>query len=122
MDLMKNLPKLQLLILALTAIGITAFLTIAVNSASMSKIPQTKENTVVNQAKFLYQQRKQEGENFSSGPCLSNALLPGWVLDIVHNPREKIDDLPQNQCPAYLEGGAEHFVELDPEGNLIRVK
>lgn len=60
--------------------------------------------------------------DLSSGPCLTNDLIPGWVVDIVHNPRELMDDLPQNQCQAYLEGRAKHFVELDMEGNLIRIK
>ena len=48
--------------------------------------------------------------------------MPGWVVDIAHSPRLSIDDLPENQCPAYLQGSAQHFVELDPKGNLIRAK
>lgn len=60
--------------------------------------------------------------DFSNGPCLTNDLIPNWVADIVHNPREVVDNLPENQCPAYLEGRAKHFVELDPNGNIIRVK
>lgn len=93
-----------------------------INSGSTPPVPKSEEETAINQAKYLYDQRKKAGEDFSSGPCLSNALLPGWVLDLVHSPREKIDDSPENQCPAYLEGGAVHFVELDLEGNLIRAK
>jgi hypothetical protein len=31
-----------------------------------------------------------------------------------------VDDEPENQCEAYREGEAGHFVELDPEGNFIR--
>ena len=62
---------------------------------------------------------------YSSGRwqfCLSNFLISGWVLDIAHNPREAIDDLPQNQCSAYLSGQAKHFVELDLNGDLIRFR
>ena len=76
----------------------------------------------INQAKHLYRQQKEQGKNFSNGPCLSDALLPNWVVDIAHNPRIPIDDFPQNQCPGFLEGRAQHFVELDPNGNLIRAK
>lgn len=76
----------------------------------------------VNQAEVVYQQSKSLGTDFSSGPCLSNALLPDWVLDIAHNPRLPIDDLPANQCSALKEGKAHHFVELDPDGKLIKVK
>ena len=76
----------------------------------------------VNQAKHVYSQNKKLGVDFSSGPCLTNALMPGWVADIAHNPRIAIDNLPENQCQVYLEGRAAHFVELDLEGNLIRAK
>ena len=85
--------------------------------------PQKKQSdTAVNQAKNLYEARKKEKMDFSNGPCLSDALMSGWVADIAHNPRTQIDDLPQNQCPAYREGKAKHFVELDTNGELIRVK
>ncbi len=60
--------------------------------------------------------------NLANGPCLSNDLRPGWVVDIVHNPRGDLDNLPENQCQAYLEGRARHFVELDQSGNVVRVK
>lgn len=76
----------------------------------------------VNQAEVVYQQAKSLGTDFSAGPCLSNALLPDWVLDIAHNPRLAIDDLSANQCSALKEGKANHFVELDPNGKLIKVK
>lgn len=76
---------------------------------------------VVSSSLNLYKKRAVEGTDFSSGPCLTNDLMPGWVVDVVHSPREKIDDLPQNQCQAYLEGRATHFVELDPSGNLVRI-
>ena len=76
----------------------------------------------VNQAQYIFKLKQERGENFQNGPCLSNDLSPGWVADIVHDPRSLIDDLAENQCSAYLEGRAKHFVELSPEGNLIRVK
>ncbi len=76
----------------------------------------------VNQAQLVYRQSAKRGDNLSSGPCLTNALLPGWVVDIAHSPRTPEDDLPANQCRAYLEGTAKHFVELDIDGNVIRVR
>lgn len=79
-------------------------------------------DTAVNQAKHFFAIRKSTGEDLSSGPCLSNALLNGWVADIVHSPRQAIDDLPQNQCSAILEGKAAHFIELDVNGNIVKVK
>jgi hypothetical protein len=81
----------------------------------------TQVDTAVNQAQLVFQRKKALGVDFSEGPCLTNDLMVGWVVDIVHNPRQPIDNLPQNQCPAYLEGRAKHFIELDTNGNLIRV-
>ena len=56
----------------------------------------------------------------SSGPCLSNGTE--WVVDVVHNPRQAVDDLPANQCPSYLSGLSKHFIELDLSGNLVRAQ
>lgn len=76
----------------------------------------------VAQALALYSAKKKGGIDFSDGPCLTNDLLPNWVVDLVHRPRQPIDDLAENQCQAYLEGRAKHFVELDLEGSLVRIK
>jgi len=78
-------------------------------------------DTAVNQAQQYYRQKKALGEDFSTGPCLTNDLMANWVVDIVHVPRTAEDNLPENQCQAYLEGRAKHFVELDTNGNLVRV-
>ncbi len=76
----------------------------------------------ITQAQALYRQKKMEGEDFSSGPCLTNDLMVNWVADTVHVPRTSEDNLPQNQCQAYLEGRAKHFVELNLlDGTLVRV-
>lgn len=116
------MPKLTLLILALSVVILTAIATVFYNNVILKPAPKSEIDGAVNQAKLLYRQKKDNKEDLTSGPCLSNALKPNWVADLAHNPRTSIDDLPQNQCPAYLEGRAEHFVELDLEGNLIRVK
>lgn len=79
-------------------------------------------DSAVSASLSLYKKRALEGMDMSSGPCLSNDLMPGWVTDIVHSPREQVDDLPQNQCQAYIEGRANHFVELDTSGNLVRAR
>lgn len=116
------MPKLFLLTLTLSIILVVAILTI-LTSTKVSNEPKKEEiDTAVNQAQFIFRQRKITGEDFSKGSCLSNALMPGWVLDLAHNPRLSIDDLPENQCPAFLEGRVKHFVELDLNGNLIRAE
>lgn len=116
------MPKLALFLLALTITLLTGFFTLLINSSTPKSVARNELETAINQAGYLYSLRKQQGEDFKDGPCLSNALLPNWVLDIAHNPRKDIDDLPQNQCAAYLEGSAKHFVELDLMGNLIRAE
>lgn len=116
------MPKKLLLVTILTVILLTAFLTLFLNRDTEETISRSEIDTVTNQAKFLYQQRKERGEDFSSGPCLSNSVMQNWVADLVHNPRISADDLPQNMCPAFLEGRARHFVELDLEGDFVRAK
>jgi len=61
-----------------------------------------------------------EGTNLSAGPCLDAAMPDGWVCDVVHEPREAVDNLPENQCEAYRNGTAGHFVEVDAVCKIIR--
>lgn len=116
------MPKDYLFLLILTIILLSASLTLWSNTSLTKGPPKAEVETAVNQAKYLFQQRKEKGEDLESGPCLSNALMPNWALDIVHNPRTAEDDLAQNQCPSTVEGRAAHFVELDIKGNLVRIK
>ena len=62
-------------------------------------------------------------EDLSSGPCLSDNTewnVPDWVCDVAHSPRTATDDLQENQCQAYINGEAHHFVEVDENCNLIK--
>ncbi|MDI6798392.1 MAG: hypothetical protein QMD12_00100 [Candidatus Aenigmarchaeota archaeon] len=60
--------------------------------------------------------------DWQRGPCLLNPIpeYPDWVCDVAHSPREAIDNQPENQCSAYREGIANHFVEVDLGCKLIR--
>ena len=60
------------------------------------------------------------GTDLSAGPCLDAAMPDGWVCDVVHDPREAVDNLPENQCAAYRNGTAQHFVEVVTDCKLIR--
>lgn len=62
-----------------------------------------------------------EGTDLSSGPCLG-VIGPDWVADVAHDPRQPEDDEPTNQCPEFRSGAATHFVELTPDGTVIRVR
>jgi hypothetical protein len=121
-DTIMLMPKNLILVLVLAIILITAYLTLLINSDLPKSLSKNEIDTAINQANHLYRQEKAKGRDFSSGPCLSDALLPNWVVDIAHSPRQSIDDLDQNQCPSFKQGRSLHFVELDPNGNLIRAK
>ena len=64
------------------------------------------------------------GDDLDVGPCIAEELpdLADWVVDIAHDPREDADDDPDNQCQRYRDGDASHFVELTPDGELIRAE
>lgn len=63
-----------------------------------------------------------KGQNLSAGPCLLDPILiyKNWVCDVAHEPREPVDDLRENQCNAWHNGTANHFVEVTPECKFIR--
>jgi hypothetical protein len=68
-----------------------------------------------------YEQAVEQGVDMRNGPCLG-VIIENWVADVAHDPRTDLDDDPANQCEAYRSGDADHFVELDPDGNVIRVQ
>jgi hypothetical protein len=78
----------------------------------------------ITQAQEAYDRARTSGVNLADGPCIAESLtdLPDWVVDIAHDPREDVDDDPANQCRRYQEGEASHFVELTPEGELIKAE
>ena len=82
-------------------------------SGAIDKIFESDEEEAIAKAKEQYEILKSQGLEMSNGPCLSNEIIPDWVADVAHDPREDIDDLPENQCPAYGIN-ASHFVEVDP--------
>ena len=81
-----------------------------------------RRREAIKRAMDLYRQKVAQGADLSRGPCLAEEVVPDWCVDIAHNPRQPVDDLPENQCASFREGRVHHFVELDPEGNLIRAR
>jgi len=88
-------------------------------SITPAKVKQQQD--LIAKAQNLFQDAKVAGIDFLNGPCLGS-LDSDYVVDIVHNPRQNIDNLPENQCSAYREGKAHHFIELDSEGNIIKIE
>lgn len=81
---------------------------------------ESEEEMAIIQCQHLFQLKQAEGADLSQGPCLSNQVIPNWVCDVAHNPREARDNDPANQCSAFREGQAKHFVELDLKGEVIK--
>ena len=81
------------------------------------------EQKAIAAAKFIFDGRAAR-QNMSSGPCIAETIpgVPDWAADVAHDPRQPIDDRPQNQCASFREGRTHHFVELDPQGNLIHAE
>jgi hypothetical protein len=82
---------------------------------------EAEKERAVTAARAAYADAKARGIDFADGPCLG-VIMENWVADVAHDPRQAVDDEPENQCEAYRSGDADHFVELDPAGNVIRVE
>lgn len=87
-------------------------------SSQETKAPEI-DAEILKTALNLYIEKRAAGVDLKDGPCLGK-IADDWVLDIAHRPRTTVDDKPENQCVDFREGRAHHFIELDPDGQLIR--
>lgn len=76
---------------------------------------------ILAKARLKFNQAVAEKKDLSTGPCLGE-ISSDWVLDVAHLPRVAIDNLPQNQCADFLSGKVHHFVEMSPQGEVIKVE
>ncbi len=76
------------------------------------------QQSAIDAAIQIYNSKKIVGMNFSS-QCLGT--IEDYAVDIVHVPRTAEDDLPENQCDDFKTGRVTHFIELDKNGNVVRV-
>ena len=83
----------------------------------------TEQDRAVFRCMFLCKAADNQGLVLDDGPCLSSGDdtwdIEDWVCDVAHNPREPVDDLPENQCPEYMDT-ANHFVEVNPNCIFLR--
>jgi hypothetical protein len=96
---------------------------VAAGCGGGSDASQTDKDKAIAAARFLYAGQAKRPD-LDRGPCLSESLpgLSDWVVDIAHAPRQAVDDRPDNQCQSYRDGQTHHFVELTPDGRLIRAQ
>ena len=64
---------------------------------------------------------KVNGTIFDS-QCLGTCDLGGgYAVDIVHSPREDVDNEIENQCESFRNGDVNKFIELDRDGKIVRI-
>ncbi len=98
-----------------------ALLPVAAGCGGESELEEAR--AVLNDARDAYEAEAESGRDFSDGPCIANPLpdREDWVVVVVREPRDQ-DRSAADRCSAYRDGTAEHFVELDEFGHVIRAQ
>jgi len=78
----------------------------------------SEQETAIVCAKQIYSDAAKQGVSFSS-QCLGSC--GNYAVDIVNVPRTSEDNLEANQCEEYLKGNDKNFIELDKDGNIVRI-
>jgi hypothetical protein len=76
------------------------------------------QQDAINCANNFYNSAKQSGLSFSS-QCLGSC--GNYSVDIVHVPRNEVDNLPENQCEDFRNGLTKYFIEIDKNGEIVRI-
>lgn len=105
-----------------SALIILVLPTILLLSGCVNEEPKTDRDKAVSVCISECKTWLSGGKDLNNGPCLLNPItdMQDWVCDVAHDPRQSIDDNPNNQCSAFMEGRAHHFVEVDLNCNLIK--
>jgi len=74
-----------------------------------------KQQNVINCAIRKFNEVTKEVNSQCLGTC------EDYAVDIVHVPRTSEDDLIENQCDAYRNEQVNHFIELDKNGEIVRI-
>ncbi|MFQ5647806.1 MAG: hypothetical protein ACE5FW_01085 [Candidatus Aenigmatarchaeota archaeon] len=97
--------------------GIALMLLVAASGCTQAEVSEAEQAKAACIAACL--EAKEAGQELSHGPCLSDEIIPDWVCDVAHSPRQEIDNVVGNQCPGWGKT-AKHFVEVDPDCSFIR--
>jgi predicted small lipoprotein YifL len=121
---MRSGPVPPAFIAGVLAVAALAVFTLAACGSKGSNVNPSGSERAIDEAQAAFSQAQSSGIDLNTGPCISESLpsLPDWVGDIAHDPRQPVDDQPANQCQRYRDGQAHHFVELAPDGQLIRAE
>ena len=77
-----------------------------------------EQQAVIKCALELYELVSEQGIEFFS-QCIGTC--GDFAVDIVHVPRNSEDELEENQCLEYSLGNVSHFIELDKNGDVVRI-
>ncbi|MBU2053301.1 MAG: hypothetical protein KJ721_03590 [Nanoarchaeota archaeon] len=77
-----------------------------------------EQQSIVECTRDLYQGNKMRNISFSS-QCLG--VCGDYAVDVVHVPRNSEDNLQENKCEDYRIGVVKNFIELDSNGEIVRV-
>ena len=91
-----------------------------VRHGNPSRVPEYVEEQqgLIDDVLTLYSNSLVSGMEFES-QCLG--VVGEYAVDIVHVPRSDEDDLAENQCSEFLNREVSHFIELDRNGNVVRI-
>lgn len=99
--------------------GILVVVLLFSGCVTKEEVKESDKEKAIEECVKICKNFKNSGEDLDS-KCLSNDFYPDWVCDVAHSPRKAEDNLPENQCSAFREGKAHHFVEVDENCTLIR--
>ncbi len=78
----------------------------------------SEQQQAISDALELYKKVRDAGMEFNS-QCLGT--VGDYAVDLVHVSRTEEDNKIENQCEDYRTGKVGHFIELDKEGNIVRI-
>lgn len=94
---------------------------VLITSGCTQREDSQKINSLEQECISACQDYLKSGKDLSNGPCLLDPMSdPHWVCDVAHSPRESVDNLRENQCSTYGRT-ANHFIEVNPKCEIIRV-
>ena len=74
-----------------------------------------EQQQIISCASDLFHNFTQEKNSQCLGTC------GDYAIDLVHVPRTSDDNLASNQCPSFLNKEVSHFLELDSNGEIVRI-
>lgn len=88
-----------------------------VKHGSPSETPDyvLKQKEAINCALDKFNNFSEEINSQCMGTC------GNYAVDIVHVPRTEEDNKIENQCNAYASGQVNYFIELDKNGEIVRI-